>query len=55
MHKWLLAGEQVEIRCRPHARILIWPITVGLFIILWGSAALAKLQPEPFEDWAAGR
>ncbi|MFC8302232.1 PH domain-containing protein [Specibacter sp. NPDC057265] len=54
MHKWLLDGEQVEIKCRPHARVLIWPITVGLFIILWGSAGLAKLQPAPFDDWAAG-
>lgn len=54
MHKWLLDGEQVEIRCRPHARILVWPITVGLFIILLGSAGLAKLQPEPFAAWAAG-
>lgn len=54
MHKWLLEGEQVEIRCRPHSRVLVWPITVGLFIILLGSAGLAKLQPGPFNDWAAG-
>ena len=54
MHKWLLEGEHVEICCRPHARILIWPITVGLFVILAGSAALARLQPGPFSRWAPG-
>lgn len=54
MHKWLLEGEQVEICCRPHARILIWPITAGLLVILAGSAALAKLQPGPFSRWAPG-
>lgn len=54
MHKWLLEGEHVEICCRPHARILAWPITVGLLVILLGSAALAKLQPGPFSDWAPG-
>lgn len=54
MHKWLLAGEQVEIRCRPHARILIWPVTVGLMLILTGSAALARLQPIPYARWAPG-
>lgn len=52
MHKWLLEGEQVEIRCRPHARILAWPITVGLLLIMLGSAALAKLQPGPYSKWA---
>ncbi|AIY03692.1 hypothetical protein ART_4093 [Arthrobacter sp. PAMC 25486] len=54
MHKWLLEGEQVEICCRPHSRILVWPITVGLLVILLGSAALAKLQPGPFSHWAPG-
>lgn len=54
MHKWLLPGEQVEIRCRPHARILIWPITVGMVLILSGSAALARLQPIPYARWAQG-
>ena len=54
MHNWLLEGEQVEIRCRPHSRILLWPITVGLLIIFGGSAALGKLQQEPFAQWATG-
>lgn len=54
MRKLLLEQEQVEIRCRPHARILIWPIFVGLCTIMAGSAALAKLQPGPFAEWAPG-
>ncbi|WP_269939451.1 PH domain-containing protein [Arthrobacter sp. HY1533] len=52
MRNWLLEGEQVELRCRPHARILVWPITAGLLAILAGSAALAKLQPVPYSQWA---
>ncbi len=54
MHKWLLPGEKVEIRCRPHSRVLIWPIAVGLLIVLAGSAGLARLQPEQFAQWAPG-
>jgi|SRR6185312_2300321 len=54
MHKWLLPGENVEIRSRPHARVLVWPITVGLFIILAASAGLARLQPAQFAQWAPG-
>ncbi len=54
MPKWLLEQEQVEIRCRPHSRILLWPVTVGLVLIFAGSAAMAKLQPGPFSRWAPG-
>lgn len=54
MRNWLLEDEQVVIRCRPHSRILVWPITVGLLLVLVGSAALAKLQPVPFAGWAPG-
>lgn len=52
MHKWLLENEQVQIRCRPHARIIAWPIIVGLVLIFLGAAALAKLQPGPYALWA---
>lgn len=54
MRKFLLEKEQVEIRCRPHSRILLWPISVGLLAIMVGSAALAKLQPDTFYAWAPG-
>lgn len=54
MPRWLLADEQVEIRCRPHPRILLWPITVGLALIFAGSAGVAALQPGPFAKWASG-
>lgn len=49
---WLQEGEQVLIDSRPHSRVLLWPITVGLMLILGASAALAKLQPGPFSEWA---
>ncbi|POH74962.1 PH domain-containing protein [Arthrobacter glacialis] len=49
---WLEQGEQVLIDTRPHARVLLWPITVGLMMILGASATLAKLQPGPFAEWA---
>ncbi|MDJ0317100.1 MULTISPECIES: PH domain-containing protein [Arthrobacter] len=52
MRSWLRSREQVVIRCRPHSRILIWPITAGLLLVLVGSAALAKLQSVPFAQWA---
>lgn len=52
MRKLLLEHEQVEIRCRPHSRILLWPISVGLLTIMVGSAALAKLQADIFPEWA---
>lgn len=52
MRSWLADGEQVHIRCRAHARILVWPITVGLLLIVGASAALAKLQPTQFASWA---
>lgn len=54
MRSWLWDGEQVQISCRPHARILIWPITVGLVLILAASAGLAKLQPRTYGQWAPG-
>lgn len=49
---WLQEGEYVLIDSRPHSRILLWPITVGLLLILGASAALAKLQPVSFSQWA---
>ncbi len=52
MRKWLLDGEQVLLKCRPHARILVWPIAVGLLLVMAASAALAKLQPAQFAGWA---
>ncbi|WP_207344439.1 PH domain-containing protein [Arthrobacter sp. E3] len=54
MHNWLLEGEQVEIRCRQHARILIWPITVALVLVYAFFAGLAQLQAGPFSRWAPG-
>lgn len=52
MRKWLAEGEQVQLVCRPHARILVWPIAVGLLLLMAASAALAKLQPAQFAGWA---
>lgn len=52
MHKLMLEHEQVEIRCHPHSRTLVGPISVGLLVIMLGSAALAKLQPLTFAEWA---
>ncbi|MHA7306774.1 PH domain-containing protein [Arthrobacter sp. TMN-49] len=49
---WLQEGEQVLLDARPHSRVLLWPITVGLMLILAASAALAKLQAGPFAEWA---
>ena len=54
MRSWLQEGEQVEIRCRQHARILIWPVTVALVLVFAAAAGLAKLQPVPFSQWAYG-
>ncbi|MDO5753742.1 PH domain-containing protein [Arthrobacter sp.] len=54
MHNWLLEGEQVEIRCRQHSRILIWPITVALVLVYALFAGLAQLQAAPFSRWAPG-
>ncbi|MCQ9163397.1 MULTISPECIES: PH domain-containing protein [unclassified Arthrobacter] len=52
MRKWLADGEQVQLVCRPHSRILVWPITVGLVLVMAASAGLAKLQPAQFYAWA---
>lgn len=54
MRSWLVEGEQVSVKCRPHPRILVWPITVGLLLIVAASAALAKLQSAQFASWAPG-
>lgn len=54
MRSWLQEGEQVEIRCRQHARVLIWPVTVALVLVFAGAAGLAKLQPGPFSQWTSG-
>lgn len=53
MRNWLADGEQVLIRCRPHARILVWPVVVGLLVIMGAGAALARLQPVQYASWAA--
>lgn len=52
MRSWLADGEQVQVKCRPHSRILVWPIAVGLLLVMAASAALAKLQPSQFSSWA---
>lgn len=52
MRNWLADNEQVIIRCRPHSRILVWPITVGILMVAATAAALAKLQASEFEKWA---
>lgn len=52
MRKWLKDGEQVLLKCRPHSRILVGPIAVGLLLVMATSAALAKLQPLQFASWA---
>lgn len=54
MRKKLHDGEDVQINQRPHSRILVWPIMVGLVLILLSSSALARLQPGPFSQWAGG-
>ncbi|MGN5734842.1 MULTISPECIES: PH domain-containing protein [Arthrobacter] len=54
MRKLLLEHEQVQISNRPHSRILLWPISVGLMAVMVGSAALEKLQPHTFSEWAPG-
>jgi len=54
MRSWLAEDEQVIIRSRAHSRILVWPVTVGLLMISACSAALARLQPAVFAQWAPG-
>ncbi|MGO4384991.1 PH domain-containing protein [Specibacter sp. RAF43] len=52
MRSWLADGEQLIVRCRPHPRMLVFPIAVGLLLVVAGSAALAWLQPGQFARWA---
>jgi hypothetical protein len=53
MRKWLADGEQVQCISRPHSRILVAPLAVGLLLVMGTSAALAKLQPAEYYGWAA--
>ncbi|MGA7205743.1 MAG: PH domain-containing protein [Specibacter sp.] len=53
MRRWLADGEQVQSISRPHSRILIAPLSVGLLLVMGTSAALAKLQPGEYAGWAA--
>lgn len=53
MSRWLAEDEQVLLLVRPHARVLVWPVGVGLLLVMAASAALAKLQPAQYEQWAS--
>lgn len=52
MRRWLADGEQVLVQVRPHARILVVPVAVGLLLVMVTSAGLAKLQPAEYYQWA---
>lgn len=52
MRKRLLEGEQVLIACRPHSRILLWPLCVGFVLLVASAAALGRLQPAQYLSWA---
>lgn len=53
MRKRLLKGEQVLLRSRPHSRVLLWPLAVGLLVIFAAAAALGRLQETQFQSWAS--
>ena len=54
MRNWLREGEQVELRCRQHARILVLPLAAALILVFAAAVGLGKLQPGPFSQWAPG-
>jgi hypothetical protein len=48
MRSWLADGEQLIVRSRPHARVLVMPIAVGVVVLAVTFMMLAWLQPEPY-------
>lgn len=52
MRRRLIDGEQVLISCRPHSRVLLWPLAVGLVLIILTAAALGRLQESQYYSWA---
>lgn len=53
MRRRLLESEQVLLICRQHARVLLWPLVVGVLIFLLTAAGLGRLQVQQYESWAA--
>ncbi|WP_240629649.1 PH domain-containing protein [Specibacter cremeus] len=45
-------GEQLIVRTRPHPRVLVWPVIVGLLVVTGTALVLAWLQPGPFHRLA---